>query len=181
MPLFRKSQQQHLAVTMAGVKLGDRVLVAGCSDPAMIAGLALKTGLTGRACAVDESAERSGAAARITEAEGALVETSTAPLSNLPFDDESFDLVVLRDVLMAAPAENRIRIVQEVRRVLRGGGRSVVIESVPRRGLAGVLGSAPRVDAGSVTQVLDDAEFRAVRTLAERDGLLFVEAVKGNH
>ena len=51
-----KTSTDPLSVSMAGVKLGDRVLVVGCSDPRLIATLAVKTGLTGRACAVDESA-----------------------------------------------------------------------------------------------------------------------------
>src|SRR5215207_1555377 len=45
-----------LAVTMAGVKMGDRLLVIGCSDPKLVAQLALKPGISGRVCAVDADA-----------------------------------------------------------------------------------------------------------------------------
>jgi ubiquinone/menaquinone biosynthesis C-methylase UbiE len=180
MRLFRKSQLENLAVTMAGAKLGDRMLVLGCGDPQLIAALALKTGLTGRACAVDESAERAAEAGRVANAEGALIETFTAPFSKLPLDDASFDLVVLRDVLVETPAENRIRLAQEVWRVLRPGGRCVAIESSTRRGgLSGIWRSgATRVDTAGATKALEEAAFRGVRTLAERERLVFVEAVK---
>ena len=52
-PFFRKTADESLAVSMAGIKLGDRLLVVGCSDPMLIARLAVKTGLTGRAHAID--------------------------------------------------------------------------------------------------------------------------------
>ena len=41
MAWFRKSQLDPLAVTMAGVKLGDRLLVIGGSDPGLTAALAV--------------------------------------------------------------------------------------------------------------------------------------------
>lgn len=181
MRLFRKSQLENLAVTMAGAKLGDRLLVLGCGDPQLIAALALKTGLTGRACAVDESADRAAQAERVARAEGALIEMMVAPFSNLPLEDASFDLVVLRDVLAEAPAENRIRLAHEVWRVLRPGGRSVAIESTARGGGLSAMfrgGAAPRADTAAATKAFADAAFRGVRTLAEREGTAFVEAVK---
>ena len=41
---FRPAALDPLSVSMAGVKLGDRVLVIGCSDPLLIAALAAKAG-----------------------------------------------------------------------------------------------------------------------------------------
>ena len=64
---------------MAGVKLGDRLLVIGCADPRLIAQLAVKTGLTGRAFALDEDEPTVAAADRIATQEGALIETAAAP------------------------------------------------------------------------------------------------------
>jgi ubiquinone/menaquinone biosynthesis C-methylase UbiE len=180
MRFFRKSPIEQLAVTMPGVKLGDRVLVAGCSDPQLIAALAAKTGLTGRACAADASAARTAEAARVALAEGALLETITAPLSSLPVTDASFDIVVLRDVLLADADDARGAIAREAKRVLRSGGRCVAIQSMPRGGLGRLLrgGSTAVADAAGATIALQAAQFRGVRTLAERDGLVFVEGTK---
>jgi hypothetical protein len=44
---------RDLAVSMAGIQLGERLLVIGLSDAALLPALAAKTGLTGRACGVD--------------------------------------------------------------------------------------------------------------------------------
>ena len=65
---------------------------------------------------VDVSAE-AVAAARARGLEALLIESGTA----LPFADESFDGVVLKDVL--EHVGDPVALVREVRRVLRGGGR----------------------------------------------------------
>ena len=76
---------------MTGLKLGDRLLFLGSSDTMLAAALASKVGLTGRACLVDEPADRLTAAAALVEQEGALVESFAAPLTALPFEASSFD------------------------------------------------------------------------------------------
>lgn len=167
---------------MAGVKLGDRLLVMGTADTALIAALAKRAGLTGRACALDASESATTSAARMVEREGALVETYTAPWSMLPFDRDSFDVVVLRNVLHTIDAEARLRSVGDAYRVLRPGGRAVVIEDQPRARLGGLVRTAPLDPhyerSGGAVHVLEAAGFRAVRTLAEREGQVFVEGVK---
>jgi ubiquinone/menaquinone biosynthesis C-methylase UbiE len=182
---LRKSEAgDPLAVAMSGVKLGDRVLVLGCSDPHLIAGLAGKAGLTGRACALDESQERTTRAAAAVEREGVLLESFTAPWSALPFDPSSFDVVVIRDVLPPLQPEPRVRCVQETWRVLRDGGRCVVIDRGARGGLGALIsgrgGSDHSGAAGGAATALQADGFVAVRTLAEREGLVFVEGVKPN-
>ena len=56
MGLFRKSRSEALGVTMAGVKLGQRLLAVGTKDPKLVAALGVKAGLTGRTCVVDADA-----------------------------------------------------------------------------------------------------------------------------
>jgi ubiquinone/menaquinone biosynthesis C-methylase UbiE len=182
MPWFRKSNLDPLAVTMAGVKLGDRLLVMGTADTALITALAGKVGLTGRACVLDASESATTSAARLIEREGAFVETYTAPWTMLPFERDTFDAVVLRNVLNAIEAEARLRSAAEVLRVLRAGGRAVVVEDQRRSRLAGMV-RAGMTDpqyarSGGAVHVLDAAGFKAVRTLAEREGQIFVEGVK---
>jgi ubiquinone/menaquinone biosynthesis C-methylase UbiE len=181
--LKKAAPAEPLAVSMAGVKLGDRLLVVGCGDPALVAQLALKTGLTGRACALDEDGARASRAARIVEREGALVETLTAPWTALPFENAAFDLVVIRDALAHLDPHRRPAMLGEVLRLLRPGGRCVVVEGAGRAGLAALLQprtvNAEYASSGGAERALSAAGFRAVRSLAERDGLKFVEGVKG--
>jgi len=182
MSWFRKSLLDPLAVTMCGVKLGDRLLVIGASDPPLVAALAGKAGLTGRACVLDASAPAMQATAQAVERAGALIESFTAPWSMLPFEPQSFDIVVIRDVLRELDGEARLRTATETHRVLRPGGRSVVVEDLHRGGLRGLF-HGNRTDpqyarSGGATHVLEAAGFRGVRTLAEREGQIFIEGIK---
>lgn len=173
---LRKSGGESLAISMAGVKLGDRLLVVGCTDPVLIARLAVKTGLTGRAYAVDEQEQAVTRAAEIALREGALIETSVASFATLPLDGGTFDVAVVRDVLPRIGAELRLQAVAEVRRVLRAGGRCLVIDSAAR-GLGALLRSASAQADRAAVPLLEAAGFRAARVLAEREGLIFAEAI----
>jgi SAM-dependent methyltransferase len=179
-----KSSGEPLAVSMASIRLGDRLLVLGCSDAVLIARLAVKTGLTGRACAIDEREALVTRAAGIAAREGALIETFTAPWGTLPLERESFDVAVIHDVLAGMDANRRTGCVLDVQRVLRPGGRCLVIDPGRRGGIAGFV-QAPVLDPGYSAQggavrALESGGFRAARVLAERQGLVFAEGVKGN-
>jgi ubiquinone/menaquinone biosynthesis C-methylase UbiE len=181
---LRKPAGDSLAVTMSGIKLGDGLVAIGSSDTNLVAALAIKAGLTGRACMVDEPEQDLTRAAADIEREGALVESFSAPLTSLPFAPESFDVAILRNVLGASDMARRTSILSEVHRVVRGGGRCVVIEGGPRSGLAGLFrsgsaaGEAEADKAGGAPSLLPAAGFRGVRVLAEAEGLIFVEGVK---
>src|SRR5258706_6895327 len=95
-PFSRRGGTSHLlAVTMTGVKLGDRVAFLGAPDPGRVAAVAAKVGLSGRAVAVVADA---GGVARVDSAAadaGVLVETAISPLTALQLDGGQFDLAVI--------------------------------------------------------------------------------------
>jgi ubiquinone/menaquinone biosynthesis C-methylase UbiE len=170
---------------MVGVKLGDRLLVVGCGDPLLLAQLAIKTGLTGRAFALDENPQTVAAAAETAVREGALLETATAPYDTIPLESESFDVVVLRDVLPYLTAARRDGCVSEAQRVLRPGGRCLVIDCGgrvrrPASGRSNPAAPDDTAEEGPV-RVLLRSGFKAARVLAEREGLVFAEAIKPAH
>jgi ubiquinone/menaquinone biosynthesis C-methylase UbiE len=179
--IFKASTLDPLSVSMVGVKLADRVLVIGCGDPRLIASLAIKTGLTGRTCAVDRSEELVREAERVVLAEGALVEFAALTDPSLPYDDQAFDVVVLRDVLRIASVNERLALGAESSRVLRRGGRCMVIDRGPVKSWMFERATPSNPDAAKeLTEVLMSLGFVAVRTLAQRSGLLFLEAMKKN-
>jgi ubiquinone/menaquinone biosynthesis C-methylase UbiE len=184
MALFRKLPGGFLdlAVSMVGVKLGDRLLQVGCGDGELLAALAVKVGLTGQACAVDATpagvARGQAGAAR----GGALVDIAEAPYHALPHDASAFDIVVVHDVLAAARDEDRGAWMREVTRVVRPGGRVLIVDRLPRTGLAVLLGQ-PAADpsyaaSGGAQAALASAGCIAVRTLSERAGFRFSEGVR---
>jgi ubiquinone/menaquinone biosynthesis C-methylase UbiE len=163
---FRKAAARDaLAVTMAGVKLGDRFLSVGMRDAKLIAALAAKAGLTGRACATDADPARVAGGAAAIEAEGALAEVVHAPWDTLPYEPGSFDVALVRDVFSTLIPDEKTHCAAGILRVLRGGGRVVVVE-------------AAKMNADALTTPLKSAGFAAVRVLAEAEGAIFVEGIK---
>lgn len=166
MAWFRKtSSAEPLPVAMAGVKMGDRLLAIGAADPALTAGLAAKTGLTGEAHIVEADEDRARRTAAAIERHGALAEVAAAPWSLLPYDSGHFDVAVAIDIRSVVAADALPRCVSEVLRVLRPGGRFMVMQ-----------GRASRGD--DLTSTLQSAGFAAVRVVAERGGMIYVEGIK---
>src|SRR5690349_3935344 len=143
---FRRLDIDPLAVSMAGVKLGERLLQIGVDDAALSGQLAAKTGLSGTAAHAVSSDDDAVKVQRGAKKAGVLVEVRVGPLALLPFDDNAFDLVVIhsaRGQLASASSEARGAVLREARRVLRPGGRLVSIEAGTTTGLTSMLRSAP--------------------------------------
>lgn len=184
MALFRKTGEAHaLSTAMTGVRLGDQLLQIGCADPTLLGALASKVGLSGRACVAVTGPDMSQRARRGAERAGVLVEVEQIDGATLPFADASFDLVVVDStggLLASMSRAGRDACLREAWRTLLPRGRLVIIKSGPRTGLAGLLGRASvnhEPSEGSLS-ALKEAGFRAVRTLAERGGLTFLEGTK---
>ena len=180
-PFDRGAAPHPLVVGMTGVKLGERFAQIGCAHGGRLGAIAAKVGLSGRAVAIVPD-EASAARARKGAADaGALVEVETASTTALPVEEDGFDLVVIDDtagLLGSMQSDARAGTVLEARRILRPGGRLIVIGSAKRTGLGALL---PRPQAGVTvdpTPALHAGGFKSVRTLAEREGLTFVEGMK---
>jgi len=184
---LRKSPKADpLTVTMSGVRMGERLLQVGVDSAAMAIALVAKVGLSGTSAHVvaseEDAARLNAAAARA----GALVDVRVVnTLRSMPFDDDSFDVVVIHSVkgLLGRMAPyTRVRCLEECHRVLRAGGRAVVIEAEPRGGLLGIVRPYP-VDGhyaatGETVGALKAEGFKPVRILADREGFRFVEGLR---
>ena len=178
--------KEPLAVAMSGVRTAERVLQIDLDDPAVAAGIAAKTGISGEAVLVvadnDAAVQAQRAAKRIDE----VLNIRVVAFTDLPFDAGAFDAVVVHNVsgrFSGAPPETRDRVLSEIQRVLRSGGRIVVLDAGPNVGLPALLGRAPQPDpgyaaAGGSVGLLQAAGFRPVRMLAERDGYRFTEGLR---
>jgi SAM-dependent methyltransferase len=104
-----------------------------------------------------------------------------APLPTLPFAADAFDVIVIHAGDRSLPALDdsaSVPLLREANRVLRGGGRLLVIEGGPR-GIAGLLRPRARLlDPAATVAALTTAGFRAARPLAEREGYRFTEGLK---
>ena len=178
----RRGDEPHmLVVGMTGVRLGERVAQIGCAHGGRLAAIAKKAGLSGRAVAIVPDEASAARALKGAAQAGVLVEIETAPPTRLPADDAAFDLVVVDDtagLLGSMSTNDRAATIRETLRLLRPGGRAIVIGRGPSRGLGRLLGRAPAGPPLDAAPALHANGFKSVRTLAERDGLVFVEGIK---
>jgi arsenite methyltransferase len=114
----------------------ERILDLGCGRGAVLI-IAAQHLTTGRAAGVDlwRRGDQSGNSAEATErnavAEGVAdrVELHTADMTALPFDDDSFDVVVSNIAVHNVRGQlDRDRTIDEVVRVLRPGGRLLIAD-----------------------------------------------------
>ena len=176
-----RNDASKLVARMVGVKMGDRMAQVGCANGGYLAAIAAGVGLSGRAVALVPDAASAARAEKGAAQAGVLVEVETSPPTQLGADADAFDVAVVDDtggLFAALRAEERVATVRELLRILRPGGRVMVVGTAARGGFGALLNraqSGPPFDP--VPSLLADG-FKSVRTLAERDGFLFVEALK---
>jgi SAM-dependent methyltransferase len=179
MRLFRKPvPEDPLIISMAGVRLGERILVVSGDDAEMPSEVAAKVGLSGQ---VVVAAQTEHAAARIGERathRGVLIEPVVLE-TRLPYDDGTFDLVIADDRPQPAGQRTSEAVLAEVLRVLRVGGRLVTLRAAPRSGLLHARATdAPDIAMAAFIETLGKMGFRAAREIATREKTTFIEAAR---
>jgi ubiquinone/menaquinone biosynthesis C-methylase UbiE len=167
------------ALAMVGAKSGLQVIVLGAGDGKVAAAIAQVTGLNGRTLVVDPSADARARVERAASEAGALVDFQQSALAHLPDDLGDFDIAVVHQRLSVA-GEDPAPVITEAVRVLRPGGRVVVIEGVMQTGWRDRL-RAPRqtkIEGSVIERLLTAAGLRATRLLAEADGVTYAEGAK---
>ncbi len=186
MPIFRRGTDPNaLVIAMTGVQMGDRLLQIGCSDRTLLGAMAAKVGLSGSAAVVVFAADQTARARKAAAHAGVLADVHAAQPQSLPFEEGSFDLIVVDStagLLAGMRPEDRVHCLQEAFRVLRPGGRIVVVETSERGGLASILSrgsaDATHVASGGMVPSLKAEGFTSARVLAEREGRTFTEGIK---
>jgi SAM-dependent methyltransferase len=184
----RTNARDPLGVAMSGVRLGERVLQVGVDDAKLLGQIAAKVGLSGTAaCVVTDEAAAHHARAGANKV-GVLVDVAVASsvTGSLPHSDAAFDVVVVHaaaGLLSGLSTSDRGTLLRECGRVLRTGGRIVVVEAGARDGLASLLKGTSAAQAsydtgGGTLAALQEAGFAPVRPLGDREGLKFSEGLK---
>ena len=177
--------REPLAVSMTSVRAGERVLQVGVNDPAIVHAIANKVGITGLAVVVVPTDALADRVRGYTADDSSTAEVRIEPLDHLPFEDHAYDAVVIHNtegLLPGLDADLRAQAVRDWLRVLRIGGRLIVLDPGKPSGFRGWLGGGSRGqsrDAGGDTiSTLQSAGLGSVRVLSDRDGYRFIEGVR---
>jgi ubiquinone/menaquinone biosynthesis C-methylase UbiE len=136
---------------------GVRLLDAGCGTGGFLAWASSRYNVNAPAGADVSSAAIDLAKTRVPNAD-----LRVAPLSALPWDDDSFNLVVTQDVLQHIAEDELDVSLRELRRVLQSGGVLFVRTNGARR-LRRVRDDWRAFDTATVTHLLEKASFRVRR------------------
>jgi len=180
-PFRRREDPFALLVGMTGVKLGDRVVQIGCAHGGRLAAVAAKVGLSGHALAIVPDEESAARVRKGAADAGVLVDVETAPLSTLPADADAFDLAIIDNadgLLTRMQPAQQTALAFEVARVLRPAGRLMVVGATPQSGLGALFSRSQAGPPFDAEPMLKAGGFKSVRTLAAREGLVFVEGIK---
>ena len=118
-------------VELAGIRPGDRVLDVGCGTGDLTLVAAARAGAQGEVVGIDASPEMIEVARQKTP-QGTSARFEIALIERIPFPDNYFDVVLSSLMLHHLPGDLKQRGLAEVRRVLKPGGRVLIVDMSSR-------------------------------------------------
>jgi ubiquinone/menaquinone biosynthesis C-methylase UbiE len=135
--LGRAAAMREQTVDLAGLRAGERVLEVGCGTGEVAQRARLRVGPDGDVSGIDPSAQMIEVARRKASRAGLQVDYRIGAIEALPYRDASFDVVLSSLMMHHLPDDLKSAGLAEVRRVLKPGGRLLIVDfKRPRRWLS---------------------------------------------
>ncbi len=177
---FRSGLPPHqTALAMLGAKAGQAAVFLGSADTDLAAEIGRVTGLNGHTVVVDDADRAETRVAAAAARAGALVEFEGRSPSESGLDGDRFDVAAVTVSSWTEwPERRRAACVREALRLVRPGGRVVIVLAAGRSGRLFGSKAVPPSLADEALALLASAGARAARVLAEVPGTTYVEAAR---
>jgi ubiquinone/menaquinone biosynthesis C-methylase UbiE len=126
--LGRERSFRQKTLDLARIASGESVLDVGCGTGSLAIAAKVCVGAAGKVNGIDASPEMIARARKKAAKVGAEVTFQTAVVEALPFIDHSFDVVLSTVMLHHLPDDARHKCIEEIRRVLKPGGRMLAVD-----------------------------------------------------
>ena len=161
---FRELRQR--TANLACLQPGDAVLDVGCGTGTLAMEVARRVGRAGRVAGVDPGTEQIARARAKAARRHVPIEFQIGVIEQLPFPDQTFDVVFSTLMMHHLPADLKRQGLAEIARVLKPGGRLVIADFKRKQERTG---RAARFHAGGssmqdLAAMVSDAGFSEVET-----------------
>ena len=127
--LGRERALRHMIADLARLQPGETVLDVGCGTGTMALGAKQRVADTGRVFGIDPSAHMIARACRKAARRGLTIDFQVDVIEQLAFPDRSFDVVLSTLMMHHLPDDLKRRGLAEIARVLKPGGRLLVLDA----------------------------------------------------
>ncbi len=145
--LFRRQWRElrQKTITLANLQAGEQVLDVGCGTGTLVLEAARHIGKAGRVVGIDPSKQQIARARSKAARHKLPVDFQIGVIEQLPFPDQTFDVVLSTLMMHHLPAPLKHQGLSEIARVLEPGGRLIIADFIPKKERQG---QAARFHAG---------------------------------
>jgi ubiquinone/menaquinone biosynthesis C-methylase UbiE len=166
--LFRGQGRElrQRTIMLAGLQPGETVLDVGCGTGTLALDIQRRLGSAGRVVGIDPGSEQIARARAKAGRRTVPTEFHMGVIEQLPFPDQTFDVVLSTLIMHHLPASLKRQGLMEIARVLKPGGRLVIADFARKQERAG---QAARFHAGGtslheLSALVADAGFAQLET-----------------
>jgi ubiquinone/menaquinone biosynthesis C-methylase UbiE len=127
----RARAMREATVDLAAIALGEAVLDVGCGTGAVAMTARRRLGPAGNVYGIDASPQMIAVARRKAQRADLVIDYRVAAVEALPFPDRTFDVVISSLMMHHLPHDLQRTALAEMHRVLKPGGRLVVVDLKP--------------------------------------------------